>query len=103
MIKKYFLLYFLAVSIPVFLGLLVWQSNRYQNLTKEIARLEQTQAEWIESNRRLVAGIAEYSSVQRIDDIAKNRLKLQKIQPEHYLQVRIREGKEIGFQDNGHR
>jgi len=94
MIKKYLLIiYFLTLTIPLFLGLLVWQSHRYQNLTRELTRLEQTQNEWVESNRRLVAGIAEYSSAQRIDNIARNQLDLRKIPPEYYLQVRITGGK----------
>jgi cell division protein FtsL len=93
MFRKYFLLYFFAFTIPIFLGLLVWQSNRYQNLVQEIARLEQTQTEWVESNKKLVAGIAENSSIQRIDSIARNQLDLRKIPPEYYLQVRIMGGK----------
>jgi cell division protein FtsL len=94
MFKKYFLLYFFAFTIPLFLGLLVWQSNRYQNLVREIVRLEQTQTEWVESNKKLIAGIAENSSAQRIDSIARNQLDLRKIPPEYYLQVRIVGGKE---------
>jgi cell division protein FtsL len=89
MIKKYLLLYFLVFTIPLCLGLLVWQSNRYQNLSRELARLEQTQAEWIESNKRLIAGIGEYSSPERIENIAQNQLDLQKIRPEYFLQVKI--------------
>ncbi|MCL2210362.1 MAG: cell division protein FtsL [Treponema sp.] len=96
MIKKYLLLYVLVLSIPLCLGLLVWQSNRYKNLANELKRLEQTQAEWIESNKKLIAGISEYSSVQRIENIAKNELNLRKIPPEYYLQVKITEGKGHG-------
>lgn len=92
MIKKYILLYVMAVTIPLFLGLLVWQSNRYQNLTRELVRLEQAQAEWIESNRRLVALISEYSSAQRINDVARNQLDLIQMPPESFLQVRIMGG-----------
>jgi len=91
--KRYFFLYLMAFTIPLFLGLLVWQSNRYQNLNKELSSLEKTQEEWVESNKRLIASIAEYSSPQRIGDIAKNRLNLQKIRPESLLQVKISEGK----------
>lgn len=91
--KKYFFFYLLVLTIPLFLGLLVWQSNRYQNLTRDLARLEQTQAEWVESNKRLVAGIAEYSSPDRIEQIAKGQLELQRIRPEYLLQVKIGEGK----------
>jgi len=92
MTNKFFL-YFIAITIPLFLGLLVWQSNRYQNLTKELERLEKSQTEWVESNKRLVAYIAENSSAERIDRIAKNELGLGKIPPENFLQVRIMGGK----------
>jgi len=95
--KKYLLLYFMAFTIPIFPGLLVWQSNRYHNLKSEIARLEQTQGEWVESNKRLIAGIAEYSSPQRIESIAVNQLDLRKIQPEYLLQVKIAGGKGNGY------
>ncbi|MCL2243245.1 MAG: cell division protein FtsL [Treponema sp.] len=91
--KQNFLLYLIVITIPVFLSLIVFQSTRYQNLNSEIIRLEQTQTEWVESNKRLIAGIAEYSSAERINDIAKNQLDLQRIQPEYLLQVRITEGK----------
>ena len=94
MIKKYFVLYFLIISIPVFLGLLVWQSHRYRDISRELTRLEQTQREWVESNKRLIAGISEYSSPQRIEYIARNQLDLRKIQPEYFLQVRIMGGLE---------
>jgi len=96
MLKKYFLLYFIAVSVPLLLALITWQSNRYQNLSREISRLEQTQAEWIESNKKLVAGITEYSSPYRIEYIAENQLELRKIRPENLLQVKIAEGKGHG-------
>ena len=90
---RYFFLYFVVITIPLFLGLIVWQSNRYQNLANEISRLEQTQVEWVESNKRLIAGIAEYTSPERIERIAVNELGLKKIRPEHLLQVRIVEAK----------
>ena len=93
MIKKYFLLYLITITISVFLGLLVWQSNRYHALSRELTRMEQSQAEWIESNKRLVAGIAENSSAERIESVARNQLDLKKIPPEYYLQVRITGGK----------
>ena len=97
MIKKYFLLYLIVISILLLLGLVVWQSNRYQNLNRELNRLDQVQAEWIESNKRLIASITEYSSPERIEYIARNHLDLQKIRPEHLLQVKIVEGWGHGF------
>jgi len=89
MIKKYLLLYFMAVSMPLLLALITWQSNRYQDLERELSRLEQTQGEWIESNKKLIAGITEYSSPYRIEYIAENQLDLRKIRPENLLQVKI--------------
>ncbi|MDR3020281.1 MAG: cell division protein FtsL [Treponema sp.] len=93
MIKRYFLPYFMAITIPLFLALLVWQSHRYENLKRELASLEVSQTEWVESNKRLIASITEYSSPDRIERIAKNQLDLRKIPPEYLLQVRIVEGK----------
>jgi len=95
--SRLLLFYVMVFSIPLLLALIVWQSNRYQNLYREVKRLEQTQAEWIESNKRLIADITEYSSPQRIEQIAVNQLDLRKIPPEHLLQVRIREGKKSGL------
>jgi cell division protein FtsL len=97
MIKRYLLLYFFVLTIPLCLGFLVWQSVRYQNLVKELGRLEQTQTEWIESNKRLIAAIGEDSSPQRIESIAKNQLDLYKIPPEYFLQVKITGGKGHGY------
>jgi len=96
MIKKYLLLYFMTITIPLLLALITWQSNRYQGLERELTRLEQTQGEWIESNKKLVAGITEYSSPYRIEYIAENQLELRKIRPENLLQVKIVEGKGNG-------
>ena len=96
MIKRYLLLYFIVLTIPLCLGLLVWQANRYQNLVEEMKHLNQTQTEWIESNKRLIAGIGEYSSPERIETLAKNGLDLQKIPPEYFLQVKIMGGKGSG-------
>ena len=95
--KRYFFLYLIVFTIPLFLGLLVWQSNRYQNLNRELVRMEQWQEEWVESNKKLIAGIAEYSSPERIEKIAKNQLGLRKIRPENLLQVNILEGKGNGL------
>ncbi|MDR0321142.1 MAG: cell division protein FtsL [Treponema sp.] len=97
MTKKYLLLYFLVFTIPLCLGLLVWQSNRYKNLSGELTRLEQTQTEWVESNKKLIAGICEYSSPERIDYLSKNELELHKIPPEYFLQVKIMGGTEHGY------
>jgi cell division protein FtsL len=90
--RRYVLLYVIALTIPLFLGLNAWQSGRYAALEREISRLEDAQAEWIESNKRLIAGIAVLSSSERIEFIAKNELELERIAPEDVLQIRIEGG-----------
>ncbi|MCL2472704.1 MAG: cell division protein FtsL [Treponema sp.] len=89
MIRRYALLYLFVFSIPVFLGVVVWQSVRYAELEKNVRRLEAVQEDWLESNKKLIAGIAVLSSSRRIEQVAVHDLRLSKIQPENVLQVRI--------------
>jgi cell division protein FtsL len=81
--------YVMVLTIPLFLGLVAWQSSRYTSLEREIGRLEEAQAEWLESNKRLIAGIAVLSSSERIAFIARKELGLDKVPPEDVLQIRI--------------
>ena len=94
MIRRYVLLYFIVLTIPLFLGLAAWQSVRYASLDNGIRRLEATQEDWVESNKKLAANIAVLSSSSRIEQVAVYDLGLSKIQPEDVLQVRI-EGDEV--------
>ncbi|MDR2500601.1 MAG: cell division protein FtsL [Treponema sp.] len=91
--KTAMLLYFFSLTIPVFLGIAAWQSNRFSELEWEIAQLERSQEEWVESNKRLIAGIAVLSSSERIAYIAKHDLGLIKKRPEEVLQIRIEGGR----------
>ena len=93
MLRKYFFFYFAVITIPLFLGLCVWQSIRCNNLRFELERLEKIQGDWVEQNKRLIADIAVYSSSQRIENIANNDLNLKIIRPEDVLQVKIEGGK----------
>jgi cell division protein FtsL len=93
MIRRYALLYFIVLTIPLFLGITAWQSVRYNELDREVRRLEAVQEEWVESNKRLIAGIAVLSSSERIERIALHDLGLMKIQPEDVLQIRINSGR----------
>jgi hypothetical protein len=88
--RQIFALYFLTLSIPALLGLTAWQSCRYADLERETVRLESTQEEWINSNRRLIAGVALLSSSERIEYIVKNELGLTKKRPGEVLQILIK-------------
>ena len=80
--KNRLFLYAFAFSIPLLLGLQTWQSTRYARVEAELRTLEKTQAEWIESNKRLIAGIAVLGSSSRIEDIAVRDLGMRRIKPE---------------------
>jgi cell division protein FtsL len=86
------LLYVLTLTIPLCLGAIVWQSAKYAELTWDIEKLESVQEEWVENNKRLIAGIAVLSSSERIENIAKKDLKLVKKLPEEVLQIKIKGG-----------
>jgi len=86
------LLYFFVLTIPVFLGIAAWQSVRYMELDKNVRRLEAVQEDLVESNRKLLAGIAVLSSSSRIEQIAVHDFGLSKMRAEDVLQVRIEGG-----------
>jgi cell division protein FtsL len=83
------LFYFIVLSIPLLLGLAAWQSARYGDLERELERLENNQREWVENNKRLIAGILLLSSPDRIEHIARDELGMEKKRPEDVLQVYI--------------
>jgi cell division protein FtsL len=97
MIRRYALLYFIVLTIPILLGVVAWQSVRYTELEKNVRRLEAVQEDWVSGNKKLIAAIAVLSSSSRIKQIAINDLSLIKIRPEDVLQVRIN-GQEQGRQ-----
>ena len=88
MIRRFFF-YVFFLSIPVFLGLSAWQTSRYGDLERELKNLEKTQEEWVENNKRLIAGIAVLSSPDRIEHIAREELGLKKKLPEEVLHISI--------------
>ena len=83
------LFYCFILSVPVFLAVTAWQSSRYGDLERELKKLEKTQEEWVENNKRLIAEVTEYSSPDRIERIARDKLGLHKKQPEDVLQISI--------------
>ena len=89
MIKRFFLLYFITLTIPLFLGLTAWQSARYSDLEKQTKKLELDQENWVESNKHLIADIAILTTSEKVERIALEGMGLSKIQPENVLQVWI--------------
>jgi len=83
------LLYLMVLAVPAFLCLTAWQSARYADLERELFRMEKTQEEWVEANKRLIAGITILSSPERIERAARDDLGLHKKRPEEVLQISI--------------
>jgi cell division protein FtsL len=90
MIRRFFF-YCLVLSVPGFFALIAWQSSRYGDLERELKKLEKTQEEWVENNKRMIAGITFLSSPERIEHIARDELGLQKKRPEEVMQISISE------------
>ncbi len=68
---------FFSLTLPVFVFLNVLQVFHHRQVRSEIASLETEQLEWLEKNKRVLAGIAVLSSPERIDNLARD-LGLQK-------------------------
>ena len=85
MSKRALILIFLTV--PVFLFLNVWQVYRYKNLENTIEQLEEEQQEWVEKNKRLIAGIAVLSSPERLAKLAEEDLDLRELSPGRLIRI----------------
>ena len=83
-------LYFMALSAPLALGLSAWQSTRYAVLKRDVERNNRLQIELIEKNRRLITEIAALSASSRIDKLARDNLGLDTKKPEDVLHLSIR-------------
>ncbi|MDR0684060.1 MAG: cell division protein FtsL [Spirochaetaceae bacterium] len=83
------LLYAMALSLPLLMGAVIWQSARYSTLKKEMKILAERQEEWIDNNKRLIMDVAVLSSSARIEEFARSNLMLEKKRPEDVLQVII--------------
>lgn len=95
--RRVLFFYFVALTVPLFLGLSVWQFAICTDLKREIRQIENAQIELVERNKQLITDIAALSSPQRIAYIAQNDLDLRKIRPEDVLQIKIegRKGRDL--------
>ena len=76
-----------AVSLLLFLN--IWQGYRYEQMKREVARLEEHQRAQLEENRRLLASIAVLGSPARIEKIAREELGLQRLDPRRTQRVTV--------------
>jgi cell division protein FtsL len=86
--RRWYLL-LLIVLIPVVAFANVWQVFRYKQLENCIKQLEAVQKEYIEKNKRLIAGIAVLQSPRRLEEIAREELGLSKLEPGRIIRIFI--------------
>ncbi len=90
---KKVLILFLAVTVPVFLSLEVWQVFRYRSLKRETLELEAQQKDWLEKNKKVLANISLFSSPERIEKLSRDTLGLKSLEDDSVLTVEIMEDK----------
>ncbi len=60
-----------AATLPIFLMGVVVQAIQYQDVQREVALKERQQAEWVEKNKKALAGVTVLGSPQRIETLAE--------------------------------
>ena len=84
---KKMLILFLVLTVPAMVFLGVWQVFTFQNLESEVSSLEARQKDWFEENKRKIIGIEYLSSPRRLDQIAREELNLQKMDPDKVIRI----------------
>ncbi len=64
-----------------------WQGFRYETLKRQIVRLEAEQKDWLEKNKKIIAALAVFTSPERIERLAKDKLGLKRIDSSKILKV----------------
>ena len=67
----------LAATVPLLMGLKIWQVQRTQALLSKIETMDREQREWLERNKRLLSAIAVFRSPARIEKLAREKLGLE--------------------------
>jgi cell division protein FtsL len=95
------ILFILVFTIPVLLFFNVWQVYRHDQVKDAVSALEEQQREWLERNKRMIAGIAVLRSPTRIDKLAKEELELEKIESGRLLRINFTDKRTGKGSDDG--
>lgn len=87
------LLLFCAATLPLFLGAVVVQAIQFQELKREVAAQERQQEEWVEKNKKVLAGVTVLRSPQRIEALAEADPGLQEVGADRTVKIRFQTGK----------
>jgi len=78
-----------AATLPLFLMAVVVQAIQYQDLQREVAAKERQQDEWVEKNKKVLAGVTVLRSPQRIESLAASDPGLQAVGADKTVKVRF--------------
>jgi len=85
--KKYYaLLFLLALTIPVFLGVNAWQANECGIIRSEIKNLEKTQENSLDENKTIANEVVNLLTAERLDNEAR-KIGLRKMRPEDVILI----------------
>jgi cell division protein FtsB len=76
-LKRLIIVAFVLFLLSLF-SLNTWQGYRYERLKAEVAVLEREQRDWLDRNKRAIAGLAVLGSPARISELAQSKLGLVK-------------------------
>ena len=84
------LLLFCASTLPLFLLAVVVQAIQFQDLKRDVAAKEREQYEWVEKNKKVLAGVTVLRSPQRIETLAEDDPGLQVVGADRTIKVQFR-------------
>jgi hypothetical protein len=73
----------------------VVQAIQYQDLSREVASKERQQSEWVEKNKKALAGVTVLSSPQRIETLAQADSGLQSVGADRTVKVKFSAAGEV--------
>jgi len=86
---KRFAIVLFVLFLLSFFFLNTWQGYRYERLKSQVRVLEREQKDWLERNKKIIAGLAVLGSPSRIAELAESDLDLRKIGPEEQTKLRF--------------
>jgi len=76
-----------ALTLPLFLMAVVVQPIQYQDLRRDVAAKEKQQLEWVEKNKKVLAGVTVLRAPQRIEMLAESAPALRPVGAEGTVKI----------------
>ena len=81
------LILFCAATLPLFFLAVVVQAIQFQDLKRDVASKEREQYEWVEKNKKILAGVTVLRAPQRIETLAAGDPGLQSVGADRTVKV----------------